>query len=289
MNPLAEPGFVDRIIAGLADSDDNDEIRLLEEVSPQTSIGMSWGEIHEHTQRLLHNLPTLRETLSEMIALEISRSPAGRGYSYEDCLQWFNRTTIDREYMGVAMSTWRNHWLAQECRVETIRIAEDKLAQRRDLGRQYLRSAFKTYVRWEYGSYSVAKAFLKYPTPTRRRIVQALAEYKGSDGYVHWVAESRPKARERRDADTLAHPGDPVERARLLRDEFMNAHRHANGMWVFSVPTPETMDRYHSGALLHEANHATRRSGYGAIRDDRARIVEMLRPAAFEYDMADDV
>ena len=60
-------------------------------------------------------------------------------------------------------------------------------------------------------------------------------------------------------------------------------------MWVFSAPTPQTTDRYRSGALLHEANDATLSSGYGAIRDDRARIVEMLRPAAFEYYMADDV
>ena len=59
-------------------------------------------------------------------------------------------------------------------------------------------------------------------------------------------------------------------------------------MRVFSVPTPQTMDRYRTGALLHEANDATRSSGHGAIRDDRAHIVEMLRPAAFEYDMADD-
>ena len=33
------------------------------------------------------------------------------------------------------------------------------------------------------------------------------------------------------DADTLAHQNDFVERARRLRDEFMNAHRRANGMW----------------------------------------------------------
>ena len=105
---------------------------------------MSLRELHERAPRRLHNLLTLRETLSDMIVLEISRSPVGRGYSYEACLQWLNWTTIDREYMGVAMSTWRNHWLAQECRVETTRKAEDKSAQRRSLGRQYLRSAFKT-------------------------------------------------------------------------------------------------------------------------------------------------
>ena len=68
----------------------------------------------------------------------------------------------------------------------------------------------------------------------------------------------------------------------------MNAHRHENGMWVFRVPTPETMDRYRTGELLREANDATRRSGYGAIRDERARIVDLLRPAAFEDDMVDD-
>ena len=152
-----------------------------------------------------------------------------------------------------------------------------------------MRSAFKTYVRWEYGSYSVAMAFLKYPTASLRRIVAALADYKKSDVYVHRVADSQPKERERRDADTLAPPDDPVEKARRLRDEFMHAHRHANDMWVFRVPTPETMDRYHTGALLEEANDATLRSGYGAIRDERARIVELLRPAAFEEDLPDDI
>ena len=146
-----------------------------------------------------------------------------------------------------------------------------------------------TYVRWEYGAFTVAKAFLKYPTPNHKRIEAALVEYKRSDGYARRVEESRPKERERRDADTLAPPDDPVERARRLRDEFMNAHRHANDMWVFRVPTPETMDRYHTGALLQEANDATLRSGYGAIRDERARIVELLRPAAFEDALAHDM
>ena len=119
--------------------------------------------------------------------------------------------------------------------------------------------------------------------------MEALAEYKRSHRYAHRVAESRPQERGRRDADTLANPDDPVETARRLRSEFMNAHRLANGAWVFSAPTPQTMGRYRAGALLHEANDVTRRSGYGAIRDDRARIVEIIRPAAFEYDMADDV
>ena len=152
-----------------------------------------------------------------------------------------------------------------------------------------MRSAFKTYVRWEYGSYCVAKAFLKHPAPNLKRIVQALAEYKRSENYAHRVAESQPKERERRGADRIANPDDPVEQARCLRNTFMNAFRHAHGMWVFSVPTTETMDRYHTGELLNEANNATRRSGYGAIRDDKARIVETLRPAAFEDDLPADM
>ena len=60
-------------------------------------------------------------------------------------------------------------------------------------------------------------------------------------------------------------------------------------MWVFRVPTPETMDRYRTGELLREANDATRRSGYGAIRNDTACIAEMLRPASFEDAMTDDM
>ena len=146
-----------------------------------------------------------------------------------------------------------------------------------------------TYVRWEYGAFTVAKAFLKYPTPNHKRIEAALAEYKRSDGYARRVEKSRPKERERRDADTLANPDDPVGTARRLRSEFMNAHRHANNMWAFCVPTQETVDRYRAGALLDEANDATRRSGYGAIRNEKTCIVEMLRPAAFEDDMPDDV
>ena len=113
-------------------------------------------------------------------------------------------------------------------------------------------------------------------------------DYKRSDAYNRRVEESRPKERERLDAYTLANPNDPVETARRLRREFMNAHRHANGTWVFCVPTQETMDRYRAGALLDEANHATRLAGYGAIRDERACIVDLLRPAAFEDDLVDD-
>ena len=41
-------------------------------------------------------------------------------------------------------------------------------------------------------------------------------------------------------------------------------------MWVFSTPTIETMERYRNGELLKEANDATVRSGYGAIRDKDA-------------------
>ena len=175
-----------------------------------------------------------------------------------------------------------------ERRQESRREAELRSARKRSSGRQYLRSVFKTYVRWEYGSFNVVKTFLKYPTPNLKRIVAALMDYKRSDAYNRRVEESRPKERERLDAYTLANPNDPVETARRLRREFMNAHRHANGMWVFCVPTQETMDRNRAGALLDEANHATRLSGYGAIRDERARIVDLLRPAAFEDDMVDD-
>ena len=109
------------------------------------------------------------------------------------------------------------------------------------------------------------------------------------ENYAHRVAESQPKERERRDADALANPDDPVEKARRLSNKFMNPFRHAHGMWVFSVPTTETMDRYHNGELLKEANGATRRSGYGAIRDHKARIVETLRPTTFEDDLPADM
>ena len=85
-----------------------------------------------------------------------------------------------------------------------------------------------TYVRWEYGAFTVAKAFLKYPTPNHKRIEAALVEYKRSDGYARRVEESRPKERERRDADTLANPDDPVAKARCLRNKFMIEFRHVH-------------------------------------------------------------
>ena len=74
--------------------------------------------------------------------------------------------------------------------MDTIRKAEEKeCASGKKHARQYLRSAFKTYVRWEYGSYNVAKAFLKHPAADLKRIVRALAEYKRSENYAQRVAE----------------------------------------------------------------------------------------------------
>ena len=231
----------------------------------------------------LHNLLTLRGTLSEIIAYEIFCSWKWR-YSYEQCLEWFNTMTLDRECMALAISTWKNHWLTEECRGETIDKAAGMWPNSKQ--RQFLRSAFKTHVRWQYGSYNVAKAFLKFPKPDLNRIVIALEEYKQSERYSTRVADSRPREA-RHDADTVAPSVNLIERARRLREEFMTAHKHANGTWVLRPPTEETMVRYHTGRLLHEANHATWRSGYGAIRNERGVIVEMLRPTAFE-DGVDD-
>ena len=42
------------------------------------------------------------------------------------------------------------------------------------------------------------------------------------------------------------------------------------------------MAKYYSGELRRETNEATRTSGYGTIRDEQDRIVEMLSPTAFE-------
>ena len=111
-----------------------------------------------------------------------------------------------------------------------------------------------------------------------------MVEYKQSDAYHQRVAASQPKQQERRNVQTLANPDDPVAWARHLREEFMSAHKYANNVWVFSIPPQETMNRYRTGELLEEANAATRRSGYGAIRDSEGRIVELLRPLAFEDD-----
>ena len=149
-------------------------------------------------------------------------------------------------------------------------------------------------MRWQYGSYNVAKAFLKHPAAHLKHIVQALAEYKKSGKYIQRVAESESKKRSCSHGDMRAtmcldDPDDPVEQARCLRNEFMNAHRYAHNIGVVAVPTPETMHRYRTGDLLREANYATRRSGYGAIRDENACIVEVLKPAAFQDDLFADM
>ena len=47
----------------------------------------------------------------------------------------------------------------------------------------------------------------------------------------------------------------------------------------------ETMAMHQSGELRRRANDATRRSGYGALRDDQDRIVKILTPSAFEDSM----
>ena len=94
------------------------------------------------------------------------------------------------------------------------------------------------------------------------------------------MRDSQTKCWGRRDADTLAV--DEVDRARTLRAEYTNAIRHAKGRGTWNPPPPDTMEKYWSGDLRREANEATRRSGYGAIRDEQDRIVEMLSPIAFE-------
>ena len=85
---------------------------------------MDLGQVHDHMERRLRNLLTLRGTLSEIIAWELARSDLGCGWSYEACLDWFNKATIDRDYIAVSISTWRNHWLANYCRAGTIRNSD---------------------------------------------------------------------------------------------------------------------------------------------------------------------
>ena len=192
--------------------------------------------------------------------------------------------------MSFALLTWRKLWIADECREETIRKAETKNNHNK---RQFLRGAFKTHVRWQYGSFNVAKAFLKYPGADLTKIVQALKEYKTSARYIQRKADSEPKRREEYrphawSAMPLENRDDPVDRARLLRNEYMNAFRYAQNRRVFAFPTEETMCRFYSGDLLRDANTATREAGYGAIRDEAGRITDMLQPAAFEDTVESD-
>ena len=88
--------------------------------------------------------------------------------------------------------------------------------------------------------------------------------------FVVAVAEARHDARHAAWISS-GHRGKALL-LRSLRDEFVNAQ------WVFHVPTPETMDRHFTGALLQEAKDSTR---------ERACIVDMFRPIALEDNMPD--
>ena len=52
----------------------------------------------------------LRDSLADMIALELAKSQKyGYGYGYDDCLQWFETATTDREYMSFVLNIWKAH------------------------------------------------------------------------------------------------------------------------------------------------------------------------------------
>ena len=125
-----------------------------------------------------------------------------------------------RDYMPIAISMWRTYLLMIHRRPGTLVAAQQKRAINKQ--NQYLQSVCKTHVRWQYGNYNLAKAFLEYPDTNLPDLVKAKAEYKSSAGYEERVKDSQPKSRERRDADTVAVDCSKVERARTLRAQYTN-------------------------------------------------------------------
>ena len=207
-----------------------------------------------------------------------------------------------------------NRWFFEDCREPMRSQIKNAWAtpRSRNQARAWLRSTFKTHVRWHYGHFNIAKAFMKYPDPDLGQLLQAWHQYKESSEYDDRVRASAPKMQcgaetpaqdGPRGAETAAQDGpdgaetpaqddphgaempakrvkDAVDIARALRAQYRDAvryHRRGQGR-----PAEETMRMYHSGELRRRANQATRTAGYGAIRDERDNIIEILKPAAFE-------
>ena len=110
-------------------------------------------------------------------------------------------------------------------------------------------------------------------------IIRAYSEYRLSEAYNERRAESNNKNRSASDADRLA--ADVALQARRLRAEYMNAAQYHRGARNARKPDEVTWMKYMSGQLREEANAATRRAGYGAIRGEHGRIVETLTPTSF--------
>lgn len=125
----------------------------------------------------------------------------------------------------------------------------------------------------------MANAFLKHPNKNFEEIIRAYSEYRLSEAYNKRRAESENKNRSASDADRLA--ADVALQARRLRAEYMNAAQYRRGARNARQPDEVTWMKYMSGQLREEANAATRRAGYGAIRDEHGRIVETLTPTSF--------
>ena len=140
-----------------------------------------------------------------------------------------------------------------------------------------MRSVLKTRIRWEYGNATLAKAFLKHPNKNFEEIIRAYSQYRTSEAYNKRRAESENKNRSASDADRLA--ADVALQARHLRAECIA--KYYRGARNARKPDEVTWMKYMSGQLREEANAATRRAGYGAIRDEHGRIVETLTPTSF--------
>ena len=121
------------------------------------------------------NLLSLRSKLMDQMAWTCSQHAKwGKGYTYDQWRTWLERAVIDRDYMGVATRIWQTDWLQNECRPEALKVAQGNKSK---YGRRkYLRSVYKTHVRWHYGNYNLAKAFLKQPDANLSAIVNAWAE-----------------------------------------------------------------------------------------------------------------
>ena len=152
--PDVDPSSVASVVTQLAENDEENYDALLSECTPALHLGMTVAEIGQLTHRRVANLISLRARLTDHMSWHCSQSQElNLGYTYDQWRTWLDSAVLPRKYVAIAISIWRAHWLANECRPETLVTAQQKARSKQ---RQYLRSVFKTYVRWEYGNYNLA-------------------------------------------------------------------------------------------------------------------------------------
>ena len=108
---------------------------------------------------------SLRKELADTVAFNISQTKEGRWYGFDSCLQWFNRITIGRAKMQIAMSAWQQKWEEEECRPGTLRETEQKgvnwglftitETSQSSVHEIYFLSSFISLQNWRFGQHHI--------------------------------------------------------------------------------------------------------------------------------------